>query len=108
MPPAMTPATLKAVGNRVLIQPIEQEQQINGIFIPQGHDTAEQQPVAGFVISIGDRARCKCDSAECDAVLPHIRPGDKVIFHRFDGTIVNFQNRKHVVVEARNIIAKIE
>lgn len=104
----MTSPTLKAVGNRVLIAPIEREMAINGILVPQGYDTAEEAPATGVVLAFGERARCKCDSADCDALLPHIKPGDKVIFHRFDGTIINFRNKKHLVVEAKNIIAKIE
>lgn len=107
-PLPVSKATLKAIGNRVLLAPIQQDKIIGGIILPQGHDMAEEQPVAGFVLAFGERARCKCDSAACDALLPHIKIGDKVIFHRFDGTTISFQNRKYLVVEASNIIAKIE
>lgn len=101
--------TINPIGSRVLLQPIEPDAiTAGGIHVPPGYDTAEKCPACGIVLCFGTRAKCKCDNPDCDAGLPGVEIGMKVLFHRFDGTEINYRNRKFILVDAKDIKAIIE
>lgn len=101
--------TITPVGNRVLLRPIEPDAITDGgIHVPPGFDTAEKCPACGVVIALGTTAKQKCGNKNCDAGLPGVEVGMKVLFHRFDGVEINYRDRKFILVEAKDIKAIIE
>lgn len=101
--------TINPIGSRVLLQPIEPDAiTAGGIHVPPGYDTAEKCPACGIVVAMGRKAKCKCDNPDCDAGLPGVDIGMKVLFHRFDGTEINYRDRKFILVDAKDIKAIIE
>jgi co-chaperonin GroES (HSP10) len=101
------PPTLRPVGKRVLLDPIPPDKMIGSLHIPEQFDQSKSQPQCGVVLAIGDKARCKCDKPDCDALLPGVEVGDVVAFHRFEGQQINHLDRAYILVEARFVLCKV-
>lgn len=93
---------LKPLGNRVLVQRLEQEETLKGgIILP---DTAKKKQEAATVIAIGEGKTTKEGK-----VLPMpVAIGDKVLIDKYAGQDVTLDDEEYVVVKADDIIAIIE
>ena len=89
---------LKPIGNKVIIEKIEQEQKTEGgIIIP---DNAKEKPNNGKVVAVGDGSfnqEGKRNSLECQVE-------DNVYYSKYAGTEIKINNKDYVVLEEKDIL----
>jgi len=89
------------LGERVIIKPIEQEQQTKGgIYLP---DTAKEKPQEGEVVAIGP-GRVSDDGSRIPMELSN---GDRVIYSKFAGTEYKDGDDEYLILRESDILAKI-
>jgi chaperonin GroES len=95
-------AKVKPLGDRVLVKPEEEEEQIKGgIIIP---DTAKEKPQRGKVVAVGDG---KVDDSG-NKITPSVKSGDVVLYGKFAGTEVQLDDSEHLIMSEGDILAIIE
>ncbi len=93
---------IKPLGNRVVIEPIEEEEIKKGkIIIP---DTAKEKPQQGKVVSVGTG---KTDS-DGKKIPPEVKVGDTVLYGKYSGTEIEMENKKYLILEESDILAVLE
>jgi chaperonin GroES len=94
--------SFKPLGDRVVIEPIEQEEMTPaGIVIP---DTAKEKPQKGKILSVGPGAR-----DETGKRIPvDVKAGDTVLFARYAGTEIKVEGKKLLIIKESEILATIE
>lgn len=89
----MAKINIQPLGTRVLIQPLEGESKTaSGLFLPE---SAKEKPQTGQVIAIGDDESIK------------LKPKDKVLFAKYSGTEFKFDGVDYLLVEASDILARL-
>ena len=93
--------SLKPLGNRVVIEPIEQEDITSGgIVLPE---TAKEKPQKGTIISVGPGER-----DEDGKYIPmDVKEGDKVLFAKYAGTEISFEDKDFMIMRESDIVAII-
>ncbi|MDA1191698.1 MAG: co-chaperone GroES [Candidatus Poribacteria bacterium] len=87
--------------DRILVKRLEEEEQkIGGIIIP---DTAKEKPQQGEVIAVGGGKIL--DSGERQK--PDVAKGDKVLFGKYAGTEIKYDNEEFLILREEDILAKI-
>ena len=90
---------LQPLGNRVLVQPSEaEEQSAGGIILPE---SAQEQPAEGKVIAVGPGRIL--DDGERQEIS--VSEGDVIIYKKFGGTDVAVDGEDYVLVEEDSILA---
>ncbi len=94
--------SLKPLGDRVLVQRLEQEESLKGgIILPE---TAKKKQETAVVIAIG-----KGKVAKDGKILPMpVKVGDKVLMDKYSGQEVKLDQEEYVILKADDIIAIIE
>jgi chaperonin GroES len=96
-----TKVAIKPLEDRIVVQPSDAEQTTaSGLVIP---DTAKEKPQEGIVLAVGpgrfeDGARVPLD----------VSVGDTVIYSKYGGTEVKYNNEELLVLSARDVLAVIE
>ena len=85
---------VQPLDDRLLIKPIEQEEKVGSIIIP---DTAKEKPMTGEVVAVGNDEDLK----------KLLKVGDKVIFGKYGGEEIKIAGEKHLIVKRDEILAKI-
>ena len=102
----MTTATkvvLKPLEDRIVVQPLEAEQTTaSGLVIP---DTAKEKPQEGTVLSVGPG---RWDESGGKRVPLDVKVGDTVLYSKYGGTEVKYNNEEYLVLSARDVLAVIE
>ncbi|TKJ37228.1 co-chaperone GroES [candidate division LCP-89 bacterium B3_LCP] len=94
---------IKPVDERVLIQPLEsEEQKVGSIIIP---DTAKERPQIGTVIAIGDDLTKKDGGKVLSEIL---KVGDKVVYAKYGGTEIKHENQEYLIVSRSDILAVVK
>ena len=89
------------LGERVIVQPIELEQQTKGgIFLP---DTAKEKPQEGNVVAVGP-GRVADDGTR---IPMELSSGDRVIYSKFAGTEYKDGDDEYLILRESDILAKI-
>ena len=93
---------IKPLGDRVLVEPNEQDEvKKGGIIIP---DTAKEKPQEGKVIAVGTGKR-----DEKGVLIPfNVKKGDKVLMPKYGGTEVKIAEKNYQIVREDDILAIIE
>ena len=85
---------IKPLADRVLIEPKEAETKTAAvIYIP---DTAKEKPQQGTVVAAGPGKK--------DEPM-EVKVGDQVIYGKYAGTEVNFEDKKYLIVKQSDILA---
>ena len=85
---------LKPLADRVLIEPKEAETKTAaGLYIP---DTAKEKPHQGTVVAAGPGKK--------DEPM-EVKVGDQVIYGKYAGTEVTFEDKKYLIVKQSDILA---
>ena len=85
---------LKPLADRVLIEPKEAETKTAaGLYIP---DTAKEKPQQGTVVAAGPGKK--------DEPM-EVKVGDQVIYGKYAGTEVTFEDKKYLIVNQSDILA---
>ncbi|CAI9407017.1 MULTISPECIES: co-chaperone GroES [Aestuariimicrobium] len=93
--------TIKPLEDRVLVQPLDAEQQTaSGLYIP---DTAKEKPQEGKVVATGPG---RIDDSG-NRVPLDLAEGDVVIFSKYGGTEVKYDGQEYLLLNARDILAVV-
>lgn len=94
--------TIKPLEDRVLVQPLEAETTTaSGLVIP---DTAKEKPQEGKILAVGPgRVDDKGVRVPMD-----VKIGDVVVFAKYGGTQVNYDNTDYLLLNARDILAVVQ
>ncbi|WP_300342754.1 co-chaperone GroES [Nesterenkonia sp.] len=94
--------SIKPLEDRIVVRPLEAEQTTaSGLVIP---DTAKEKPQEGEVVAVGPGK--VSDSGERLPV--DVATGDVVIYSKFGGTEVKVGGEEYLVLNARDVLAKVE
>jgi chaperonin GroES len=93
--------TIKPLADRVVVKPIEQQEQKQGsIIIP---DTAKEKPMQGEVVAIGP-GKITENGAKVDM---SVKKGDKVLYGKYSGTEVTVDGTDYLIMRESDIFAII-
>jgi chaperonin GroES len=93
---------LKPLGDRVVIQRIEEEAKTRGgIVLP---DTAKEKPQRGKVIAVG--AGRWDDEGEKRMPLD-VKEGDIVVFAKYGGTEIEIDGVEYIILSERDLLAVV-
>ena len=86
---------VQPLDERVLVEPIEEEEKVGPIIIP---DTAKEKPSMGKVIAVGTD----------EELQKLIKEGDKVLFGKYAGEEIKIEGKKHLIISRSDLLAKVE
>lgn len=93
---------LKPLGDRLVVKPIEQEEQTaSGIFLPE---TAKEKPQQGKVIAAGPGARKESG----ERIALDVNVGDTVLYARYAGTTIKLDGTEYLILKETDILAIVE
>ncbi len=93
---------LKPLGDRIVVEPIEQEEQTAlGIFLPE---TAKEKPQQGKVIAAGPGMR----KENGERIEMDVKVGDKVLYARYAGTTVKVDGKELLILKESDVLAIVE
>ena len=94
--------SLKPLGDRLVVEPIEQEEvTAGGIVLPE---TAKEKPQQGKVLAAGPGAR----DDDGDRIAMDVKVGDKVLYAKYSGTEFKMDGKKLLILRESDILAVIE
>jgi chaperonin GroES len=96
-----TKVDFKPLGNRVVVEPLEGDEQVSagGIYIP---DTAKEKPQEGTVVAVGP-GRVTDDG---NNVPMELKVGDVVIYSKYAGTEYKQGEIEYLVLREDDILFK--
>lgn len=84
------------MADRVVVEPKEAETKTaSGLYIP---DTAKEKPQQGTVIAVGPGTK---------DVEMEVKVGDVVLYGKYAGTEVSFEDKKYLIMKQSDILAII-
>jgi chaperonin GroES len=94
----MANVKIKPIGDRVLVEHLEEKEQVRGgIIIP---DSAKEKPQEAKVIAIGPGKK-----TEDGKILPfEVKVGDRVLISKYGGTEVKIEEKKYTIVREDDIL----
>ncbi len=94
----MANVKIKPIGDRVLVEHIEEKEQVRGgIIIP---DSAKEKPQEAKVIAVGTGKK-----GEDGKILPfEVSVGDRVLISKYGGTEVKIEDKKYTIVREDDIL----
>ena len=93
---------LKPLGDRVVVKTITAEERTKGgIVLP---DTAKEKPQEGEVIAVGPGRIL--DNGQ--RLVPEVKVGDRVIYAKYGGTEVKFDEEEYLILRESDILAQVE
>ncbi len=91
---------LKPIGDRVVIEPVSKEETTaSGIVLP---DTAKEKPQEGLVVAVGNG---KVENG--NRVSLEVRAGDRVIFSKYAGTEIKYDNKDLLIMKESDVLAVV-
>ena len=94
-------AHIKPLGDRVLVQPIEEkETKKGGIIIP---DTAKEKPQEGKVIAVGNGKILDNGTK----VALDVKADDKILFGKYSGTDIKIDGEEYLILREDEVLAVI-
>jgi chaperonin GroES len=84
---------IQPLDDRVLVEPIELEEKVGSIIIP---DTAKEKPSMGKVVAVGTE----------EELVKLLKVGDKVLFGKYAGEEIKIEGKKHLIIKRDDILAK--
>lgn len=87
---------IKPLADRVVVEPKEAETKTaSGLYIP---DTAKEKPQQGTVVAVGPGTK---------DVEMEVKVGDAVLYGKYAGTEVTFEDKKYLIMKQSDILAII-
>ncbi len=94
--------SLKPLGDRVVVEPVEQEEMTaGGIVLPE---TAKEKPQQGNVVAAGPGAR----DDDGKHIEMDVKVGDKVLYAKYAGTEFKMDGKKLLILRESDLLAVIE
>ena len=92
---------IKPLGDRVVLQNEEAEEKtVGGIVLP---GSAKEKPIVAVVKAVGPGGNV--DGKE---VTMHVKEGDRVIYSKYAGTEVKYNDEEYIIVRQNDILAVVE
>ena len=93
---------LQPLGDRLIVEPLEEEQTtIGGIVLP---DTALEKPQRGNVVAAGPGSR---NSETGDRIAMDVAEGDLVVFSKYGGTEIRIEGTDYLILRESDVLAKV-
>jgi chaperonin GroES len=93
---------LKPLGDRLVVEPSEQEEvTAGGIILPE---TAKEKPQQGQVLAAGPG---RTDD-EGKRVAMEVKVGDKVLYAKYSGTEIKLDGKKVLILRESDVLAIVE
>lgn len=93
---------LKPLGDRVVILPVEQDEQTtSGIFLPE---TAKEKPQQGKVVAAGPGAR----KEDGERIAMDVEVSDTVLYAKYAGTSIKLDGKEYLILKESDILAIVE
>lgn len=94
---------LKPIDERVIVKPDkEEEKRVGSIIIP---DTAsKERPQMGEVIAVGDDVPGEKGGKVLSEI---IKAGDRVVFSKYGGTEIKFDEEEYLIISRGDILAVV-
>jgi chaperonin GroES len=94
--------SMKPLGNRLVIEPTEQEEiTAGGIVLPE---TAKEKPQQGMVLAAGPGDR----DEDGKRIPMDVKVGDKVLFAKYAGTELKMDGKKLLILRETDILGIVE
>ena len=88
--------SIKPLGNRLVVEPIEQDEiTAGGIFVPE---TAKEKPQKGTVLAVGNGKK--------DEPMT-VKAGDTVLYGKYAGTEITVDGNEYLIMRESDIYAII-
>lgn len=96
-------ANIRPLGDRVIVEPAEQEETIAGgmLVLPE---TAKEKPQQGNVIAVGAGRR----DDDGNRIEMDVQVGNKVLFAKYAGTEVKMDGKKLLILKETDILGIVE
>lgn len=92
---------VKPLADRVLVKPLEEAEQMRGgLYIP---DTAKEKPQQGEIVAVGD-GKVTDDGKRVEMEL---KVGDRVLYGKYSGTEVTFEDVQYLILREADVLAVI-
>ncbi len=93
---------LKPLGDRLVVEPLEQEEMTaSGIILPE---TAKEKPQKGLVLATGSGAR----DDQGKRIAMDVQVGDTIWFAKYSGTEIKLDGKKLLIFKEGDVLAIIE
>ena len=90
---------LKPLGERLIVEPIEQEETTaGGIVLPE---TAKEKPQKGKVVAVGPGARDESGNPKD----MDVSADDEVLFAKYAGTEIKIEGKKLLILKESDVLA---
>jgi chaperonin GroES len=94
--------SIKPLGDRVVVEPIEQEEiTAGGIVLP---DSAKEKPQQGNVLAAGPGAR----DEDGKRIAMDVKVGDRVLYAKYAGTELKLDGKKLLILRESDILGLVE
>ena len=92
---------IKPIGDRVLVELIEEEiGKVGSLYVP---DTAKEKPQRGKIVAAGDG---RLDGK--DLVPMRVKVGDKVLFGKYAGMELKYEDKEYLILNEHDILAVLD
>jgi chaperonin GroES len=93
---------IKPIGDRVLVELIEEENlgRVGSLYVP---DTAKERPQRGKIVAAGEG---RLDGK--DLVPMRVKVGDKVLYGKYAGTELKYEDKEYLLLNEHDILAVID
>ncbi len=92
---------VKPLADRVVVLPKEESEQMRGgLYIP---DTAKEKPQQGEIVAVGPGRFEKGDRVPMD-----LAAGQTVLYGKYSGTEVTFDNEQYLIIKESDVLAIID
>ncbi len=99
----MAQVNIRPLGDRVIIEPVEQEETIAGgmLVLPE---TAKEKPQQGIVLAAGEGKR---DDAG-KRIPMDVKVGDRILFAKYAGTEIKLDGKKLLIMKESDILGILQ
>lgn len=92
---------MKPLGDRVILKHLKAEEKTkSGIILP---DSAQEKPQEALVVAVGPG-----EEVDGKKTSMQVKEGDRVIYSKYAGTEVKFEEEEYQIVDQKDIIAIVE
>ncbi|MBC8098800.1 MAG: co-chaperone GroES [Armatimonadetes bacterium] len=93
---------IRPLGDRILVEPVEQEETIaGGLLLPE---TAKEKPQQGHVLAAGEGRR----DDDGKRIPMDVAVGNKVLFAKYAGTEIKLNGKKLLIMKETDILGIVE
>ena len=91
---------IKPIGDKILVETVKDDvEKVGSLYVPE---TAKEKPQQGKVIAVGGGKK------EGDTVVPMtVKEGDIVIYGKYSGTEIKYDNKEYLIMSENDVLAII-